>query len=365
MPITTLNGADAWRTAARSPSLSDRRGAFEQLVYPAAYAPKFAVAAADRFFCIGSCFARNIEEHLIYRGVEVLSKLIYSPYAEWKGRPNGVVNKFTTHSMLNELVWQEEGLSVTPDFFCETEAGFRDLHLSTGAAPTGLERAIERRLYLIEDYFSRLRTADVVVMTLGLNEVWKDQRSGLYLNTPPPMGDTRREPGRYLLEVTDAAENTQTLEAVRQRLMRLNPAVRIVVTVSPVSLEHSFTGEDVVVANVRSKAVLRASAAAFAALHANVDYFPSFEMITCAPRAGTIHPDGVHITDAAVGAVIGSFFAAHGLPADPPEPDFNEVSYLQAHPDVDAACRAGEMVSGYHHWLAFGRGEGRKLSLRG
>ena len=39
--------------------------------------------------------------------------------------------------------------------------------------------------------------------------------------------------------------------------------------------------------------------------------------------------------------------------------DWDEAGYLQVHPDVAIEIARGTFVSGYHHYLAAGRGEGR------
>ena len=41
-------------------------------------------------------------------------------------------------------------------------------------------------------------------------------------------------------------------------------------------------------------------------------------------------------------------------------PDWNEAQYLRIYPDVAAAVQRGTFVSGYHHYLAAGRAEGRQ-----
>src|SRR5947209_13768342 len=64
--------------------------------------PKFRLSAADKFFCISSRFVRNIEEHLIFRDITVLSRRIVSPRNEYPNRPTGIINKFNTALMLNE-----------------------------------------------------------------------------------------------------------------------------------------------------------------------------------------------------------------------------------------------------------------------
>jgi methyltransferase family protein len=40
-------------------------------------------------------------------------------------------------------------------------------------------------------------------------------------------------------------------------------------------------------------------------------------------------------------------------------PEFNELAYLDANPDVEAAVRAGDLESGFQHWCIFGKSEGR------
>jgi len=47
------------------------------------------------------------------------------------------------------------------------------------------------------------------------------------------------------------------------------------------------------------------------------------------------------------------------------DPDFNERDYLAANPDVASAVRNGQFTSGWQHYQAFGRKEGRMLNLFG
>jgi len=360
----TIPGPIAWETAAKNRAL--RWGhdlqAFDHAAYPVAYSPKFAIDMGQRYFCMGSCFARNIEEHLIYHDVLVLSKSLKCPRAEWDKRPNGIVNKFTTHSMLNEVRWLESPIPADKKYYVPSDRGWIDPQLAPSAKPVNLERAIERRAYLTSEYFSRIFFADVVVLTLGLNEVWSDAETGLRLNMSPALKAVRAQPDRYSLEVTSAAQNLEALEELRQRLLRLRPGLKIIVTVSPVPLQLSFTGQYAVTANTRSKSVLRVAAEEFAGANPDVDYFPSYEMITAAPSARAYGRDHVHVTDRAVGDVIRRFLQSHGIEAV--ASDFREEAYLAANPDVDLAVREGEFISGYHHWRSHGQEEHRRLRPR-
>lgn len=365
MTIRTISGEVAWRTAAGGAAAqwaetADRFGAESVQVE---HTPKFTLDTRNRMFCIGSCFARNIEEHLIYRGVEVLSKRVVSPKAEWPARPNGFLNKFTTDSVLQELRWLETPPADPAAPLMETKQGWRDMHLTPGLPPSTLERALERRAWLAAEYFPRIRHADVVVLTLGLNEVWRDARAGVRLNAAPGLWEVRREPGRFSLDITDAEENLEALEEIRQRLRALNPAIRMVVTVSPVPMQTTFSGRDVMVANMLSKSTLRAAAGAFAERHDDVDYFPSYEMVALTPRSFAYGPDCLHVSDRIVSRIMAMFLELYmggDRPSLAPQ-GFTELAYLDANPDVEARVRGGELTSGLEHWLAEGQHEGRAL----
>ena len=364
----TIKGEDAWRNAAgRSNSRwFDDIERFNHAPSRVAHEAKFSIGRTDRFFCLGSCFARNIEEYLIYNDIDVLSKQILSPKNEYSDtvRANALVNKFTTASILNEIRWISDTPEMTARFFLETAKGWIDPQLGPGQLPVSLERAIQRRTYLMADYFPRIARADVIVMTLGLNEVWKDDAQDLYLNIAPGFAATRREAARYVLEETDVAENINALEEICGMIWRLNASARIVVTVSPVPMQETFSGRDVLIANTASKSTLRAAAESIARRHQAVDYFPSFEMVTAGPRAFAYMEDCLHVNDAVVGAVVQAFLRSY-LGEDGRAPLFTDRAYLRANPDVELAVRAGQFASGYEHWIIYGRAEGRTVTFDG
>lgn len=358
-----IAGPDAWESLAKGQNAywGDRIKHFSEPLVRVQHQRKFALSPGDRFFCMGSCFARNIEEHLIYLSTDVLSKNVISPVGEYPGRLNAFVNKFSTHSMANEMEWVAENPEFDHSFFTESEAGWHDLQLSPGTTPVKLERAIERRRYLTSEYFSRVRDATVIVVTLGLNEVWHDSATGRYLNAAPSFFAVRRDPSRYSLHVTDVAANIAQLEKIYATICSINTAAQFVVTVSPVPMSVTFSGTDVLVANLRSKSTLRVAAEAFASSHERVDYFPSYEMVAMAARNLAYEADYLHVENEVVGGILQEFVRLYmGLERVPPR--FNESAYLAANPDVEAAVRRGELTSGFEHWNRHGRAEGRQLA---
>lgn len=365
MTIATIDGAAAWKGLAGADGRQwlEIAGRFHQDPFEINHVPGFALHAKSRFFCLGSCFARNIEEHLIYRGVDVLSKRVVSPKVEWPARPNGFLNKFTTHSMVQELRWLAEPPANPAEHLLETSKGWRDMHLTPGLQGTSFERAVERRAWLAAEYFPRIAQADVLVMTLGLNEVWRDTVADTRLNAAPGLWEVRRQPGRFVLEITDVDENIAALEEARVLAKALNPAMKFVVTVSPVPMGTTFSGRDIAIANTLSKATLRAAADAFQMRHDDVDYFPSFEIATLSSRAFAYAPDCLHVADRVVSHIMGRFLDGYlgaSTPRLAPE-DFTELSYLDANPDVEDKVRAGELTSGFEHWIVQGEAEGRRV----
>jgi hypothetical protein len=355
-----IDGAKAWANLlanghSRWDHIAERFNTDLMSVAPAA---KFQLSATDRFFCIGSCFVRNIELELIYRDITVLSKRVICPREEFGHRPTGLVTKYTTASMLNELRWV---VSPPPprDVLVETDGGWIDFQLHT-VIPVSLERGIERRRYITEDYFARLRQADAVIVTLGYVETWLDTATGFYLNMAPSPTEVRKHPGRFHLERTDVASNLKNLIQIREVLRELSPRCPIVITVSPVPMNATFSGDDVIVANAYSKATLRTAAQAFADAFSDVEYFPSYELVTLSRRESAFKSDWIHVTDECVERVVDTFIASHLGDVPRRFPEFLDAPYLAANPDVEVAVRRGEITSGYHHWVAHGQAEGRR-----
>jgi hypothetical protein len=214
---------------------------------------------------------------------------------------------------------------------------------------------------LIEQYFSRLSSATVIVLTLGLNEVWYDNQSSRHLNCAPSFFATRRNPDRFTLHITDCFENIEQLEAIRSHILRINAQAKLIVTVSPVPLSETFSGRDIVVANTYSKSTLRVAAEVFSARHDNVDYFPSYDMIAISPRDLAYGVDCLHVSDRVVGRVMREFLRLY-MDLDVEPQDFTELGYLAANPDVEEAVRLAIFASGFEHWTKYGKSEGRAIA---
>lgn len=321
------DGEEAWRNVlgqASSRWLADRRSRhwsataasrLERAVVLPEIRPSFRLERSDRIFTIGSCFARHIENHLIARGYDVRSQDLDIPGFEYRPPHSSVIlNKFTTHSMLNELRWALDPACAFPEesLVEEREGGWVDLQVVGEVSPAPRATVLARRPY-VADVFRRIRECRVVVMTLGLVEAWYDHAFGLYLNRAPGYRTVRRHPGRFELRLLDHRANLDALEALHALLQRHGPRdLRLVLTVSPVPLSETFTGRDVLVANTYSKSTLRAAAEDFARAHAHVDYYPSYESVVLSDRRVAYQDDLHHVADAIVDVNVRRFLSLYG-----------------------------------------------------
>lgn len=284
-------------------------------------APPRRIALDDPVFTMGSCFARNLEIALMNRHGRVvnidLKALDIPAFKDAKGEIRlGYFHRYTPQAMLQEVKrafgelpgWDEEASLVfaVGDGFIDTHFGW----LNDGA--NRLQDVTQRRA-IARDLTSAAADAKLMVFTLGLTEAWRHRPSDLWLNKANLVLLTRR-PGDYELHLTSYQETMDCLEELLATLRRHHRTgdFRFVITVSPVPLQATFTGRDIIVANMDSKATLRAAAGAFALRHPDqVSYFPSYEIVLHSDQAQALEADRAHVSKAVVEAIMDRFLDAY------------------------------------------------------
>jgi hypothetical protein len=120
--------------------------------------------------------------------------------------------------------------------------------------------------------------AEVLIITLGLNEIWSFKMDGSVFSRSP----WRIAPSFVEYRTLSVEENVRDLEMMLKILREHNPNLQLIVSLSPVPLHATFLYDryHVVEANMHSKAVLRVVAQEFVERHEGVYYFPSFELAT-------------------------------------------------------------------------------------
>ena len=352
LPLATLSYDEAMRNheapISRWPRDEDSQQARLGPFCQPAIRPTFSIGPHDLIFTIGSCFARNIEQHLIAAGFDVaVSRFDHMCQAENVKVKSNTLNKFVAQSIVNELRWAlEPGQDFPEDSIVEVKDGrFLDMQLAPGLVPASLATMIGIRR-AVSNYMRMVKGAKVVIVTLGLAEAWYDTSFGLYTNTMPMPATARRYPGRFEHHVL---EYNQLLASLREMLCLLeqygNPDFRMLLTVSPVALGSTFTEHDALVANCYSKSVQRAAAETIARENSRVDYLPTFESVTLSDHALAWREDRAHVSTEAVRLNVLRMESAYSAQAGiEPEPamDAAQVQALKLAKEANELNASGE-----------------------
>lgn len=276
--------------------------------------PTFGIRPEDKIFTIGSCFARNIERRLQDIGFETP---MYDPEMESRlaalGLTASSLNKYNAATIRSELEWAcGQPMPKEDEVLLPMTNGSRhDLFLNQGATRLSLENARTARR-IVAERFRRVRETRIIVITLGLAEAWFDTRSGLHINEMPPRSVLRGEPNRFMFDVMDYDEILAHLNAIHALLTcHGHPDFKILISVSPVPLRITFRNTDVMSANMYSKSVQRAAAEAFAITHSNVDYFPSYEIVSLSDRRIGYESDNRHVQAAVISRIVDDFISQY------------------------------------------------------
>ena len=275
--------------------------------------PKFKLRRDDKFYAIGSCFARGLENALAGHKMTVESaapefaKLQPANKEETSGL--GFINKYNTYSILNELRWALDPDSEFPreSIVRLTDTTWYDPHTTPTLNFVGLDETLERRT-LMQAVTKRIQSCRDIIITLGLAEVWRDVQADVFVNCTPIPSLFKTQPGRYEFHLTNFAQNRANLEAIYALLSQFgHPDFHVIITVSPVPLMNTFSTMDIVIANTWAKSLLRAVAQEGADAHSNVDYFPSYEIVQNSDRAAAWERDLRHVKGAGAQHIMALF----------------------------------------------------------
>ena len=310
MPAITIPALEAWEVARRNKAKRwPGPDSGKHRLYPRpvpVISPNFKLKRSDAIYTIGSCFARNIEEELATHGMRLPTlEVVAKPEDEATGRPNGMLNKFVTGSILLELEWALGAREFCSDYLYEVSQGlFMDASLKPGMKPVSLARAMERRGEVTRNTH-KVAECDCVTITLGLNESWYDKELGVYLNCSPPLAFIRQHPLRFEFRVLGFEEAYADVNAAIDLIRGVSErSIKVLLTVSPVPLDTTFSPSDVLISNTFSKSVLRAVAGIVAQERSYVDYFPAFEIVTLSDLQFAWGGDFRHVNSKTVAHIV-------------------------------------------------------------
>ncbi len=275
--------------------------------------PKFKIPQDAKFFTIGSCFARHIDQYLDKIGLNSLS--FGGSFDQIRGglKNNVTLNRYSPITINDELATSiGTQFDENPERFL---VPFGDVYFDpyTAAAEfADLETSISRRNQ-IRNLFASVQDADVVIITLGQIEYWVDTETGYAFDSDTiiPAKITDQYPRRFESNVATydscRAALLQTLELVRAK----GPEKRFLITTSPVPAKRTFREQDAICAYLHAKSMLRTLAQEIADNDPHIDYFPSFEMVMLSDKKVAFREDYIHVRDPMVARIMSHFIMAY------------------------------------------------------
>lgn len=264
--------------------------------------------ASSRIVSLGSCFAVEVAKHLQRNGYNYLVKepnliegtSLHQSSARW-----GTI--FNVYGFLQVVSWAF-GFDRPPLVCYDVGRAIRDpFREDVEYSPE--EAADIEAVWKAHLACSReaLQEADIVILTVGLNEVFRYLPTGHYLHRTP----WGLNPALWSKAILTVEQNYETLKTGIERLRQHNPGVKIIISVSPVPLARSFRRDvHVAAATMHSKAVLRTAVEKLCAEVPDTHYMASFETVMYpGDKLNAWSDDLRHVSDEIVGKVMQLFEA--------------------------------------------------------
>ena len=280
-----------------------------------------------KIFTMGSCFAFEVRRALHKRGFGITPDYISVPFNPAvqvfdKVLERNTMFHYDTFVMRQEFeeifgLWTDRAAS-----FCEVRGRPVNQLLGGDVAyqdPT--RRLVYGRtlplLTTLSDGISKvthdgLTQSDVIVLTLGLTEVWPHIKTGRHFCLPPGAGLGGGEE-LATFRTSTFSENIKNMRAILDLVTAHYPQKHVVISVSPVHLEKTYTAFDVGTASTESKSILRAVAGQIAREYENVTYYPAYEMAQFW-RMPVFNNDGRHVLSTFADQVVAGFVAVFSDP---------------------------------------------------
>lgn len=355
-PYETLPEDRFWRSAVAGRDALEITGLWK---------PKFQVKRRTRIVTAGSCFAQHFSKALVARrhrwldfepgpaGLTPEQRKDYH-YGTFSFRTGNI---YTPRILRQWLTW---ALTETapPEEVWERDGRFYD-PFRPGVEPGGFaspDELFASRRDTLAAIGAAVRGTQVFVFTMGLTEAWQNRATGVEYAVCPGTVAGRFDPEAHQFVNHGFAALMADMRSALRLMLRANRRLLVLLTVSPVPLTATASGQHVLTATSHSKSLLRAVAGELAQSQARVDYFPSYEIIThpayrgrfFAPNLRSVLPEGVdHVMtqffrDQA--ASFGGEVPAAPVPSQPqmapaqePEPELTEAEELRCEEEILAS----------------------------
>lgn len=282
-PYQQLPARAFWRAAVAEPSIEAIGDVWQ---------PKFTIDQDAPLITAGSCFAARIGRALLDHGMNWYDAELPPPglteqerrarhYREFSFRTGNI---YTASALKQWIFWTFARSEASAEFWVEDDRFYDPCR--PAVEPDGYD-SIDEMLEARTRTFSAIRdavtNASCFIITLGLTEAWIHRTRRTVYPVCPGTVRGLFDPAEHEFHNYSFGEVHRDLSDTIELLHEINPELRILLTVSPVPLTATASGQHALVANAYTKSTLRAVAGQLVREHETVDYFPSYELITGQP----------------------------------------------------------------------------------
>lgn len=292
--------------------------------------PRFEISKDEKVVTAGSCFAQHIGKALVKNGfhwfdaepgpfpvsekeAQILKSSGYGVFSFRTGNiyTASLLKQWLSWALDPEIqsqeVWEKDGCFFDPQRPAIEPGGF-----------TSAAEVLEMRMVTLKAIRRAFSEAGTLVFTMGLTEGWENAESGVSYAMCPGTIAGDFDPNIHIFKNYSHAKILSDMNKVIEMAREINPNLKILLTVSPVPLTATASDEHVLVATTQSKSTLRSVAHELQNSLPEVDYFPSYEVISSPPFRGMFYkPNQREVSLKGVDVVMSHFFAGLGFAEDP------------------------------------------------
>lgn len=296
-----------------------------------------------RIATMGSCFAQHLSSCVAQSGLTYFVPEAPPPGltdAEARARGYGVFsarygNVYSVRQAL-QLFQRAFGQFQPQDDVWERDGRFVDafrprIEPQGFDSPEAVRAEAARHLACVERVF---RESDWLIFTLGLTEHWRSTIDGAVYPLAPGVAGGRYDPARHAFANATVGETVSDLAALIEGVAGVNPALKILLTVSPVALMATYEPRHVLTSTVCSKSILRAAADETERRFKNVIYFPSYEIVTSPAAEGRYYADDLRQVNRLGVDHVMRVFARHFMAPPPAQKTAGQPYVLPRSADV-------------------------------
>ena len=315
--------------------------------------PRFRVERHERVATAGSCFAQHISRTLSRLGftyfVADTDEAVTPEERERRGfgmfsaRYGNVYTARQLRQLFDEAFGGREPVEVA---HLRADGrwvdAFRPVIEPAGfASAWEVEEARRHHLAHVRAVFLQ---ADIFIFTLGLTEAWRSRTDGSVFPLAPGTVAGTADPERYEFVNFEVEEVVADMQAFLDGIRGVNPSVRVLLTVSPVPLIATYEDRHVLTSTTYSKSVLRVAADKLIRRNCDVDYFPSYEIITGSYAGGLYYENDFREVNSLGVAHAMRCFTSNYASGGPSRSDDAKVGPYRPDPSAERTICDEEMI---------------------